>query len=669
MYSEDLSLEEKIGLMSGNARYEDVRASIQGNVGKHYNETPYEAGGLSQCGIPPLCFADGPRGIVCGRGLATCFPAPVMRGASFDTELEEEIGKAVAEEASFFGANLFGGVCINLLYHPGWGRSQETYGEDSFHLGEMGAAMVRGVQKRGVIACVKHFAANSMENAKFKVNIDFSERTEREVLLPHFRKCIDAGALAVMSAYNRVKGSVCAENRHLLKDILKGEWGFQGIVISDFNWGIRDTVRAANAGLDIEMPAPRFFGKQLLEAVRRGDVEEAVIDEAAERIIRTAKAFPPATAGKKKSTKIFAAHRKLALRSAREGIVLLKNRENCLPLKRKEGSRILLLGRLADENNLGDRGSGRVYPPYVTTVFEGVSAHAQPASVRLYTGSNMHHAKLLASKSDAVVITVGCDASDEGECLNKEHGDAAQISAGGDRTGSLSLHEEDIALIREIAGVNKRVVVVLIGGGMIMTSPWEVNCAAILHAFYPGMEGGNALGEILFGKCSPSGKLPFCIPEKEEDLPEVDWDGEYQYYSYYHGYAHLDHTGKKPAYPYGFGLSYTSFALSGKKLITEKEGITAEVTVTNTGKCRGAEVVQVYVGAPYSTIERAKKRLKGFRRVELEPGRSEVVSILIPLRDLEYYDEGRGGFRLESTVYRFYIGTSSSEEEYLDAEI
>lgn len=274
-------------------------------------------------------FVDGTRGVVCGRGTYTCFPVAAMRGAAFDPALEEAVGHAIAEEVLDAGGNLFGGVCVNLPVHPGWGRAQESYGEDPCLLGKMGAALVRGVQDRGVIACVKHFAFNSMENARFKVSVSCSKRAEREVFLPHFQKCIEAGAGALMCAYNSYQGVLCGHHDYLLNRVLKGEWGFDGFVMNDFLWGIRDTVEAVNGGLDLEMPATQFFGEKLVRAVREGKVPESRIDEAALRILRTLLAHRERCAGALPGGKLtpeqFRQHADLALQCAREGITLLKN--------------------------------------------------------------------------------------------------------------------------------------------------------------------------------------------------------------------------------------------------------------------------------------------------------------------------------------------------------
>ena len=405
-----LSLEEKVSLMSGSEIRSEVRGAIRKKLKVHYNEHPYRAGGIKEKDIPAMLFADGTRGVVCGCKKSTCFPVASMRGAAFDPELEEEIGRAIAEEVLDVGANFFGGVCVNLPYHPGWGRAQEVYGEDPYLLGRMGSALVRGVQENGVIACVKHFAFNSMENARFKVSIECDKRAEREIFLSHFKKCIDAGAGSVMSAYNRYQGAMCGENEYLLRQVLRNEWDFDGFTICDFVWGVKDTVASASSGLDIEMPITHFYGEKLLEAVREGEVTEQTIDESALRIIRTLLAHEHfIEEHKKEGSCDYRKHQELALQCAREGITLLKNEDQLLPIDCKKGKKIVVLGSYADRENIGDRGSSQVYAPYVVTILQGITEYPSDAEVIYYSGESASHCRRLAKEADVVVIVAGND--------------------------------------------------------------------------------------------------------------------------------------------------------------------------------------------------------------------------------------------------------------------
>lgn len=660
-----LSLEEKISLMSGRIDFKEVRGAIRNKTEQHYNNIPYPAGGLSKYNIPPMLFCDGPRGVVCGTGKSTCFPVSMLRGATFDTELEERIGHAIAKEILAYNGNLFAGVCINLPYNPGWGRSQETYGEESFHIGEMGAALVRGVQDEGVIACIKHLAFNQMENSRFKVNVECSKRTEREVFLPHFKKCIDEGAASIMSSYNLYKGTYCGHHDYLLNQVLKKEWNFDGFVMSDFVWGVRDTVEAANGGQDMEMCCTTYFGDKLIEAVKAGKVPEDKIDQAALRIIRTLIAF--SNYQKEEDSSIIGCpeHIQLALQAAREGITLLKNKDKILPLDKNKVKKILVLGKLGQKEVIGDRGSSKVYPQYVITPLQGLVNIAQGTEVIYDEGTDINYCKVLAKEVDAVVIVVGYDYNDEGEYVSDDQSDLYTGAAGGDRKVSLGLHKEEIRLIKEIAPVNKNSIAVLIGGNMIMMEEWKDDVNAIMMAYYPGMEGGTAIAEIIFGDVNPSGKLPYIVPFNESDLPQVQWDTEYQFYDYYHGYTKLEKEGIRPSLPYGFGLSYTMFQIDNLQINNNFEMITASCNVQNTGERTGTEVVQMYVGFQNSAFDRPTKILRGFERVNLAAGENKTVVIACPISELCLYNEEQNQMELEHMEYRIYVGTSSNNEDLL----
>lgn len=662
-----LTLEEKVSLMSGTTSLQKELQDIQEDPdNKHYNYIPYPAGGIERVGLPPMLFCDGPRGVVCGKGKTTCFPVSMLRGASFDTELEEKIGRAIGKEIRAFGGNLFGGVCINLPYNPGWGRSQETYGEESFHLGQMGSALVRGVQDENVIACIKHYAFNQMENSRFKVSVECDKRTEREVYLSHFKDCIEAGAASVMSSYNLYKGTHCGHHNYLLNEVLKKEWDFDGFVMSDFYWGVKDTVEAANGGQNIEMAHTLYFGEKLLQAVKDGLVPEEKINDAAFRIVRTLLAFT-SQYEKEVDTSVLACkeHISLALESARKGITLLQNQNQVLPLDKKRVKKILVLGTLGQSETIGDHGSSWVRPPYVISPIQGMKMVAPEIQVIYESGDDTEKAKQLAKEADAVVFVVGYDYNDEGEFVSEDEAAGYTGSMGGDRRFSLGLHQNEIDLIKAVGPVNDNSVAVLIGGNMIMMTEWKESVSSILMAYYPGMEGGKALGEILFGDVNPSGKLPFVIPDKESDLPQVEWNTTSQHYDYYHGYTKLEKEGIKPLLPYGFGMSYTSFQLSEASFKTEENKVLASCKIKNTGKVEGTEVVQMYVGFKNSSIHRPIKILRGFARMALISGEEKEVTISCPIEKLCYFNEETNQMELEHMEYEVYIGTSSSNDDLI----
>ncbi len=670
---DQLTLEQKVSLMAGNIdvtelKESDIMELVMGtDEGAHYNVTPYEAGGLDEHGVPPMKFCDGPRGVVCGNDQTTCFPVSMARGATFNPALEEEIGHAIGKEVRAFGGNLFAGVCINMPYNPGWGRSQETYGEETYQIGRMGASLVKGVQSEDIMACVKHFAFNDMENARFKVSVTCDQRTEQEVYLPHFKDCIDAGAASIMSSYNRYNGVQCGHHKYLLSQVLKNEWGFDGFVMSDFCWGVLDTVEAANGGQDMEMLWHQHFGTRLGQAVKDGFVPESRIDDAATRIVRTILAFDEGHKEYDMSVVGSKEHIALAKRAAEEAITLVKN-ENVLPLD-KSIKKIAVVGKLADAAVIGDHGSSWVRPPYVITPLQGIKNLVPNAEILYSDGSDLEEVKKIAGEAEAVIYVVGYDHDDEGEFISDDTTDNYTGAIGGDRKKGLGLHDEDVKLLQETGSVNEKSVVVLIGGNMIMMTDWIDKVNSVLMAYYPGMEGGNALAEILFGDVNPSGKLPFVVPVKEEDLPKVDWEATDQYYEYYHGYTRLDKNGVKPLVPYGFGLSYTTFSIEAPSASVEGDELVTKVKVTNTGDRDGAEVVQLYVGFENSAVDRPVRQLRGFEKVFLKAGESKEVTVKTPLEKLKYYNPVDRQWVLEHIEYPVYLGSSEALEDLVETKI
>jgi len=650
-----MSLEEKVNLMGGDISL--FRLFWDMIVFGHYNKAPYPAGGNKRLGVPPMLFCDGPRGLVPNSG--TCFPVAMGRGASFDIELQEKIGEAIGKEIRAVGGNYFGGVCVNLLRHPAGGRAQETYGEDPFHVGAMGAALTRGVQKHNVMACIKHFALNNQENTRFKIDVSCDERTLREVYLPHFKDAIDAGVASVMGAYNKFRGVQCCHSAYLLRNILKDEWGFNGFVISDFNMGVKDTVEAAEGGCDIEMASTKYYGKRLVKAVRTGQVPEATIDEAVRRIVRTILMFAEAGDPLPEYPHGLIAsqeHIALALEAAEKSIVLLKNDPVILPWDRTVIKKLALIGKLGTVENIGDHGSSRVHPPHVVTPLKGLQKLLGPSTEIFYSnGASIAEAVKYASAADAVVFVVGYGHKDEGE---------NSPTVGGDRD-SLQLHQDEIALIQAVASANENCAVVLISGSAILMESWKAKVPAILHAFYPGMEGGTAIARILFGVSNPGGKLPFTIPTDENHLPDFDKNALSVTYDGYHGYTRLEKNGIEPAFAFGFGLSYTSFDQGFASFQVVGDQVKASVDVANSGDKTGDQVVQFYVGFENSAVDLPKKLLKGFQRVRLEPGESKTVEISCPIDKLRWYNPETSSWELELMVYQAYIGCSSRPADLL----
>ena len=652
-----LSLKEKILLMSPNMSW--LELIWQALILRHFNNKPVRAGGNKRFGVPEIRFCDGPRGLVCYR--ATCFPVSIARAASFDPEMEEQIGNAIAKETRAIGGNFFGGVCVNVPHHPGWGRSQESYGEDPFLSGVFGSALVRGISRHNVVACVKHFALNSIENTRFRVDVNCSERTLREVYLPHFKKCVEAGAGSVMGAYNKFRGEHCCHNEYLLTHILRDEWGFGGFTMSDFLWGIRDTEKAAVAGMDVEMPLPRYFGRKLLRAVRRGRVSPEIIDRAAERIAGTMLAaknapdpldsYPPSLVGHKD-------HIALSAKAAAKAMTLIKNDSNTLPMDACLVKKLAVFGKLAEAENLGDRGSSRVYPPYAVTVLEGLkNLGGRDIEVVYARGDNASECRRIAGRCDAVLFVVGCDYNDEGEYIKY-----VTAKTGGDRK-NLSLKPDEINLIKTAGPANPNSAVVLIGGGTLLVEEWQNCVSAILLAFYPGMEGGNVIAKTLFGSINPGGKLPFVLPRQEEDLPFFDSNANEAVYGYLHGYTKLESEGVEPSYYFGHGLSYSEFTISNIEFYATPEEFIAGCTVENTSRRTGDEVIQLYIGFDNSRVQRPVKLLRGFKRITLKPREKQAVTLRCPKREIAWYNQETASWEVEKMDYQIYIGTSSDPKE------
>ncbi len=651
-----MTVREKLSQMSGDIPF--LPGIIE--LALHYNKRPYPAGRNKRLGIAPLLFADGPRGLVVNHG--SCFPVSIARGAAWDPALEERIGEAMAREARAAGANFMASVCINLLRHPAWGRAQETYGEDSYHVGEMGAALLRGL-KRHVMACVKHFTANSIENTRRKINVKIGERALREVYLPHFKRCVEEGPAAVMSAYNRLNGEYCGENVRLLRKLLKEEWGFEGFVISDFVFGVYDTQKGVEGGLDIEMPFARCYGRRLKRLLKRGGADPRHIDDSVRRILKQKLLFSR-TVGKKEydeSVICCKEHQDLAREAAVKSMVLLKNKHSLLPLDKKQIRKIALLGSRADSANLGDRGSSEVHPPYAVSPLCGLRAAAEPdTAIDCYTGGRLSKVRSLAGEADAVIIVAGYSFRDEGEKMP---------GRGGDRS-RLTLSDRDERVIRAAATENERCVVVLVCGSAVVMEQWKELVPAVLVSWYPGMEGGNALADIIFGDAAPSGKLPFTIPKDAADLVPFPHNPLEIQYKLLHGYRSAAADGPVPAFHFGFGLGYTTFeyrdfSITGPEFKGNGPAgtVTAGITVKNTGGREGSEVVQVYAGMEDPPVERPQRELKRFCRVFLQKGEETRLKFVLSISDFAYFDEEVSQWLVPPGRYRIEAGGSSREKD------
>ncbi|MCG2589669.1 beta-glucosidase family protein [Rhodohalobacter sulfatireducens] len=670
-----MTFEEKLGQMTGDMSFLDIASGLTSVL--VFEKIPIVASGENErLNIPPFTFTDGPRGVVVTE--ATAFPVAMARGATWDRDLEFQVGDAIGKEARAAGANYFGGVCINLLRHPAWGRAQETFGEDPWHLGKMGVSLINGVQQHNVMACAKHYALNSIEESRFKVDVSVDERTLREVYLPHFKMAVDADVASIMSAYNKVRGEFAGQNRYLLTDILRNEWNFEGFVTSDWLFGLRDGVKGVNAGLDIEMPLDQHYTpEELKPAIESGEISIDQIDEMVRRVVRTKLLYITNTDTQEYTDEILASeeHQQLALEVAEKSMVLLKNDDDFLPLSAGEIESLAVIGEIADSDHTGDRGSSGTHPPYIITMLKGLQDYSNGSFEVIFDdGTDIESARQAAERADAVVYVVGYKSEDEGEYITSGDPEVApenQWGEGGDRP-NLFLKPHDQNLLMESLPVNQNSVVTLIGGSGIMTNTWDQLTPSILMAWYPGMMGGEALANILFGKVNPSGKLPLSIPKDEEHLSFFQADIDSIHYGYYHGYTLLDKENNEPAYPFGFGLSYSNFEYSNLQLdktrLAESDTLLVSVDVTNTGEMTGEEVVQLYIGFENSMVERPVKLLRGFEKERLNPRQTKTVSIPVAAKDLAWYNPDVKAWEVENMQYSVFIGGSSNWEALLQSD-
>ncbi len=650
-------------------------------------------------GIQAFKFRDGPRGVCLAaelpagaNGYSTAFPVAEARAAAFDMDLEEQIGEAVGDETVASGNTMLLAPVINLLRHPAWGRAQETYGEDSFVLGRMGSAFTTGAQKY-VPACVKHYAANNIENGRESDNAQMDEQTLREHYARHFGVVTqDSGVACVMASYNLVNGIKATLNKHLLTDILRTDFGYQGFVMSDW-WAMppgyttsatTDTLQAnaregAFAGMDMELPWALNY--QQLENVATPNQ----LAHSAGLILTQKYRFKVGTLGGSTSGGLLPAkttlsnlhsiegnedHIALARRAALEGTVLVKNDNATLPIQRSAVHTIAVIGAtvpyhvvLTDNPNsvidfahdvrLGDLGSSRVFsdPAKSTGPAAGIQAVAG-SGVNVVSGGDPN----LAASADFAVVVVGLTPQDEGE----------DYTGAGDRT---SFHLDDKNkntvqddLVAAVAAKGKPMVVV-IEGGSIIDMPWLSMVPAVVMAWYPGMDGGYAIGQLLFGDVNFSGKLPMTWPKSWNDEPVFN-AGVTTPHDYYVGYQYFDHNGITPLYPFGFGLSYTKFEYKNLQVpcstVTPKGVVYVQTDVTNTGTVAGDEVAFLFVAYPAGP-RRPVKELKGFQRVSLAPGETRRVTFPVRVADLRYWDEAKNDWQPTLGDIQIMVGPSAAD--------
>jgi beta-glucosidase-like glycosyl hydrolase len=693
-----LSQKEKLSLLDGD---EPFWKGMGGIICDRYNRVPFVMGAVPRLDIPGVRFTDGPRGIV--MGASTCFPVSMSRGATWDTELEQRIGHAIGLEGRAQGANYFAGICINLPRHPAWGRIQETYSEDPLLLGEFGLALHKGVHPH-LMTCVKHYALNSMEIARFRVDVDVDEAALHEVYLPHFRKLVEGGVSSVMSSYNSVRGEFAGQNHELLTEILRGKWGFDGFVLSDFIFGLRDAALSVKNGLDIEAPFSQQREMHLEKALETGDLEWSHVDAACSRILRKQLEHAVATPHSvpDKSVVFCDDHRGLAREAAAKGMVLLKNEPveglPLLPLDANKIKRVALVGRLANATNTGDRGSSAVFAPNVVTAYQGIRAALPQAEIHLEDTDSAEKAGEVARKVDLVICIVGYNAGDEGEYVvpsfktdpvlldlfpptaseedhkvealltapatdSRESSESIAVGDGGDRK-SLRLRSKDVEVIDAVSSANPNTVVSVITAGAVIMEEWVDKIPALIMMWYSGSEGGHAFADVLFGKTDASGRLPFSIPRSEEHLPFLDVEASSIKYDRWFGQRLLDRLGEPARFPLGYGLSYTSFKasdLSTVKSSPDKEEVVVRASVSNVGGKAGRYIAQVY--GLTDGNEFPARVLLGFKPLDLEAGQSAEVQVVCSTRPLQKWQDG--GFVSASGELEIEWAAHSGDEEAL----
>ncbi len=630
--------------------------------------------GIPRLDVPPLTVNDGPGGIRQGIGPdsrpATALPAPLALSASFDLKLAARYARVIAAEAKRRGHDLVLGPTVNLVRDPRGGRTFESYGEDPRVLSDFGVAWIRALQGAGLIADVKHYAANNQETGRFTVDEIIDERTLREIYLPHFEAAVRRGHVGtVMTAYNKVNGFYMGANRPLVRGTLFGSFGFDGFVLSDFYAG-GDTVGSALAGQSLALPKAQYYEPALLRAaIADGRLTTATIDDLVRRYLRVLFRFGvfDRAAYPSNATIPVKRHGRVAREVEDRGIVLLRNRGSLLPLNARRIDSVAVIGKSADEYQRPNAASsGGVKPFYAVTALQGLKRAARGRfAVRYDDGSDRERAVKVARRADVAVVAAAPDV------LSGEFSDRPCIDL--DCAPKPPLQNR---LIRAVAAANPRTVVVLQSPGPV-TMPWVRRVGAIVEAWWPGEEGGNAIADVLLGKVNPSGKLPVTYPRALTDVPAFakarfpGVDGRAVYSEgVLVGYRWYDRKGIKPLFPFGHGLSYTSFHYRDL-VVRELRGgtpggigrVRVSLRVANVGPRRGAEVVQLYLGLPRPApgVVQPPKALKRFKRVEIPSGRSRDLTFVLEDRDFSFWDADSNRWRVAPGCYRVQVGSSSRD--------
>jgi beta-glucosidase len=632
---------------------------------------------VPRLGIAQITMSDGPHGLrkqpdhgdhvgISGSVPATCFPTACALGSSWDPDLVRRVGAALGREARAQDVAVVLGPGINIKRSPLCGRNFEYLAEDPLLSGVLGAAMIQGIQSQGVGASLKHYAANNQETDRLRVSADVDQRTLREIYLAGFEHAVTAAPpWTVMCSYNKINGVYASENPWLLTEVLRGEWGFDGLVVSD--WGaVNDRVAALAAGLDLEMPPNLGVSDAaLVAAVRAGQLDESLLDAAVARVLRLVERATTAQPATPVDTD---EHHALARDAASQCAVLLKNDDGILPLRPAAGDTIAVIGEFARTPRFQGAGSSQVNPTRVDIPLDELRALVPDgAEVAFAAGFGIgasdgdeqlaDEAVALASRATTVVAFLGLPAAEESEGFDRTH---------------LDLPGNQTALLARLAEVNANLVVVLANGSAVRLSGWATYAKAVLECWLSGQAAGGAIADLLLGAANPGGRLAETLPIRLEDNPSyLNFPGEDGHVRYgegifvgYRGYDALD---REVSYPFGHGLSYTSFGYDG--LAVSVSGcadsgdlaVTVTCRVTNTGDRRGQEVVQLYVSDPEATVARPLRELKAFTKVDLEPGDTATAEFTLTARDLSYWSPRAGRWVLEGGRFELAVGASSRD--------
>lgn len=674
--------------------------TLEEKVKMIHASSSFTSGGVKRLNIPELTTSDGPHGVRPEHGRdweldndkldsGTYLPVGVCLAATWNPQLGRAFGSVLGSEANFRGKDVILGPGINIIRSPLNGRNFEYLSEDPYLAARMVVGSITGIQGEGISACVKHYLANNQESKRTSIDVQMSERALREIYLPAFEAAIrEAGANTLMGSYNKFRGQWASQNYYLLTQILRNEWHFKGIVMSDWD-AVHNTMQALWNGMDLEMgtdlhmlPNPDYgkfwMGDTVVALVKAGKFPEYLIDEKVRRILYVMYKTKMIDGERKKGSYNTREHQETAARIAAEGIVLLKNNNNLLPFDRNTVKTIAVIGANADRKQSMGGGSSQVRAFYEVTPLQGLKSaggnavnftYAKGYEIVRGAGPSqdlINEAVATAAKADAVIIVGGWTHGYNYRVWNDNAYDAEDVDK-----PDMQMPFGQNELIKAVMKANPKTVIVLMGGGAIDMTQWVDQAPAILQAWYAGMEGGNALAKIIFGDVNPSGKLPMTFPKKLGDhgsqaLGEYPGDTAHKllvnyFDDIYVGYRYYDSYKVAPQFAFGHGLSYTSFAYSNLKCTANGKTVTVTFVVKNTGKKAGAEVAQLYVNEPKPALPRPDKELKGFEKIFLQPGESKTVTLRLNETAFRYYDDAKGQWVVDGGVYNILIGSSSRD--------